>query len=195
MKKLFSTFPLPNRLTYRYLELKAIQPDDESIVSVYDKNTGTYRNKNVFRTYRSYGVSPAFDLHTAKSYMFNNQIAQLPNELKPFMAFAKTLDSRYNNCYVNWYDSGANHIEPHSDCTAKMVPDSKILIMNLNESWYERTFKMEHKRHVGQTHQITLNHGICIELDSSEQEEFRHWVEPENTDQGRISLTFRMIKE
>lgn len=187
-------FKLPSRLRNRYYELKQIEPDIESSVQIYDKTTGTYRNSLVARKYLSYGITPEFDRHTKKSYMFNNKISQLPDELKPFLAFAKTLDERYNNVYVNWYDSGANYIDPHSDCTAKFVPNSKILIMNLNEGQFERTFKIQHKAHMDRVQEIKLENGLCLLLDSKEQESYRHWVGQEDTDEGRISVTFRMIK-
>lgn len=175
-----------------YTLLKQLEPQDLGKVSVFNKETKSYELKPIFRKYQSYGVSPSFQ-ETGKSYMFNNQSDLIPNELQSYLAFAQSLNPNYNNIYVNWYDSGENYIEPHSDCTYQLIPNSTIIIINLNEGAYERTFKIQHKNG-GEIREIKLSHGKCLMFNSKEQENYRHWVDQENTNEGRISVTLRMIK-
>ncbi len=175
-------YNLPN---LDYDVLKKLEPNHECEVSVFN---GEYETKKVFRKYMSYGVSPQF-AHTNKSYMFNHKQSSIPDVLVPYLEYAKSLNPNYNNCYVNWYDSGENYIHPHSDCTAQLVENSSIIIINLNEGDYERTFKIQHKDGGDK-----LSHGKCLMLNSKEQKSYRHWVNKENTLQGRISVTLRMIK-
>lgn len=174
-----------------YDTLKRLEPTNDCVVSVFDKEKGVYYDKNVFRKYQSFGVSPVMK-ETNKSFMFNHQQPTIPKELERYLSFAKSFNDGYNNCYVNWYDDGKNYIDPHSDCTNQLVENSQIIIINLNEGNDERTFKIQHKDG-GPTREIKLSHGKCLMFHSKEKENYRHWVEQEDTDEGRISVTLRMI--
>jgi len=174
-----------------YNELKKLEPQEDCEVSIFNKDTRTYESKKIFRKYWSYGTSPVFK-ETNKSFMFNNQTSDIPKELEFYLSFAQSLNKGYNNCYVNWYDTGKNYIEPHSDCTNQLVPNSQIIIINLNEDKYERTFKIQHKD-VGDIQRIKLSHGTCLMFNSKEQENYRHWIDQEDTNEGRISVTLRMV--
>lgn len=174
-----------------YDALKKLEPSHDCVVSVFDKYAQEYKDKTVYRKYHSYGVSPTMK-ETNKSFMFNHQQSLIPQELEQYVSFAQSLNKGYNNCYVNWYDSGNNYIEPHSDCTNQLVDNSQIIIINLNEGKYERTFHIQHKNG-GPVQNIKLSHGKCLMFHSKEQEQYRHWVEQEDTDEGRISVTLRMI--
>jgi hypothetical protein len=180
-----------NNLNYELL--KKLEPNDLGQVSVFNKQTQSYELKPIFRKYQSYGVEIPFQ-ETGKSYMFNNQTNIIPDELQFYLSYAQSLNPNYNNIYVNWYDSGKNYIEPHSDCTSQLVPNSTIIIINLNEGDYERTFKIQHKDG-GDIREIKLSHGKCLMFNSKEQENYRHWVDQEDTMEGRISVTLRMINK
>lgn len=175
-----------------YDELKNLEPKEDCTVSIFNKETNQYVDKMVYRKYQSFGVSPVFQ-NTNKSFMFNHQTPYVPKELEKYLLFAQSLNSGYNNCYVNWYDSGKNYIEPHSDCTSSLVPNSQIMIINLNEGAYEKTFKIQHKNG-GSIREIKLSNGKCLLFNSKEQEQYRHWVDQEETEEGRISITLRMVK-
>lgn len=175
-----------------YTDIKNIEPPEVCEVSVFDKDRQLYENKTIFRKYKSFGKTPDFKF-TGKSFMFNNQTNEIPEELMYYLNFAQSLNEGYNNCYVNWYDSGKNYIEPHSDCTDQLVENSSIIIINLNEGRFERTFKIQHKEGC-EIKEIKLSHGKCLMFNSKEQKNYRHWVDQEETDEGRISITFRMIK-
>jgi len=95
--------------------------------------------------------------------------------------------------YINWYKDGQDYIEPHSDCINSLVPNSSILILNLNEGNYERTFKIEHKLNPKDNLNIRLLHNRVIILFTEYQTNYRHWVEQEDTSEGRISVTFRAV--
>jgi len=147
-----------------YAEIKKLEPQQDCEVSIFNKETKQYQKKIIYRKYKSFGLSPSFK-ETGKSFMFNNQTNDIPKELECYLSFAKLLDKAYNNCYVNWYDSGENYIEPHSDCNDQIIDGSLIIIINLNEGQYERTFKIQHKDG-GEIQQIKLKHGHCLMFDS-----------------------------
>jgi alkylated DNA repair dioxygenase AlkB len=124
--------------------------------------------------------------------MFNHYTSTIPKELEFYLNFAQSMNKDYNNCYVNWYDTGKDWIEPHSDCTSQLLENSSIIIINLNEGKYERTFKIQSKNG-GDIQEIKLTHGKCLMFNSKEQESYRHWVDQEDTEEGRISVTLRII--
>lgn len=70
--------------------------------------------------------------------------------------------------------------------------NSQIIIINLNEGSYERTFKIQHKGS-GNIQEIKLSHGKCLMFNIKERENYRHWVDQEDTDEERISVTLRMV--
>lgn len=189
-------FKLPEQLEWpSYQTLKDLEPKNDSEVSVYNKETGEYTLKKVYRKYLSFGVTPEFDSTTKKSYMFNNQLFGIPEQLQPFLDYAHKIDTRFNNVYVNWYKDGNDYIEPHSDCTAKMVDNSKILIITFNEGSYKRSLLFQNKLNENDKFSIPLEDKSCILMDSKDQEKYRHGIQKENTQEGRISVTFRMIQE
>lgn len=55
--------------------------------------------------------------------------------------------------------------------------------------------KIENKFFCKDYLEVPLLHGRLITLDAVEQTQYRHWVPPEDTSEGRISVTFRMVKE
>lgn len=174
-----------------YQDLKNLEPSESCEVSVFNKTTQSYETKPVYRKYKSFGVSPSFK-NTNKSFMFNHQTSTIPKELEFYLNFAQSLNKDYNNCYVNWYDNGKDWIEPHSDCSSQLLENSSIIIINLNEGKYERTFKIQSKKG-GDIQEIKLSHGKCLMFNSKEQELYRHWVDQEDTEEGRISVTLRII--
>ena len=176
-----------------YSHLVGLAPTEYPQVSVYNKVSEEYELKTIYRKYMSYGKTPDF-ADTGKSYMFNNKSEDMPVIIQFLLNWAKGVDSRYNNVYVNWYKDGQDFIEPHSDCTNSLVPDSSIMIFNLNEGRYIRTFKIENKLNPEDIMDIPLLNGRAIILFTDDQTNYRHWVGQENTDEGRISITFRAVK-
>lgn len=191
---LFRQFYLPKDFKVDYMALHKLQPSKYGTVSVFIKGLEEYTTNEVGRKYISYGVSPEFK-DTGKSYMFNNQRKDIPEQLDAYLKFARTIDDRFNNVYVNWYNSGLDYIAPHSDCIDSLIPGSSILIINLNESAYCRTLHITHKVEEEYYQSITLTDRLCILLDAAEQQQYRHSINLEPTMQGRISITFRSVQQ
>lgn len=183
---------LPETLNINFDQLYRLRPEENSSVLVYDKKNKKHNKKEIFRAYNSYLKTPSFDSKIEKSYMFLNKDTEIPKEILPFVEFAKTLDKRYNQLVVNWYDK-EDYIEPHRDCTSKMIsPDSPILTINLNES--DDPYKLRHLTfenvNDGEISSIPLlnKHYYIIKNNQTH----RHYVGKGL--EKRISLTFRMIK-
>ena len=110
--------------TQEFDSLYNARPLTSGIVQVI--KDGQYEKKTIFRKFKSYLNQVAFDKTTGKSYMFgedqpSDNFVELPEAFKPFM-----MDG-YNQCTINWYEANKDFIEPHSDRTAKIYDDIKII--------------------------------------------------------------------
>jgi hypothetical protein len=173
--------------------LYQLKPGGRDKVLIYDKGEGKHKDKTIFRSYMCFLSTPEFDPNIEKSYMFLNKESELPEILKPFLDFAKKIDSRYNQMVVNWYEP-EDYIEFHRDCTAHMVSDSApILVVNLNETdtiYDSRSLFLK---------RIESEDLLAIPLPNNtyyilhDNKHLRHAVPKGNT--KRISITFRMVRE
>lgn len=178
-------------------------------VLVYDKEQDKHVEKKIFRKFKSYLNTPSFDSTVKKSYMFrgtnNTNINEnIPDSIKCLYDFVQS--SKYgpfNQCTVNWYDKN-DYIETHSDCTAKLVPNSNILIMTLSDipvvktqydgMYYisEHYFEIYNKEKTQMIHKIGLLHGNIIIMSTKYNENHHHGVPL--GDGRRISISFRNVQ-
>lgn len=183
-----------------YKELMEECPEELGKVLVYNKDTGEHIEKEIFRKYKSYGFTPDFDETVKKSYMFCEKSENPPKCIKALLGICIDYNQRFNNCLVNWYTSKEEYIQPHSDCTAKMVDDAKILILNFNETDNAtniRDFVIESKPGFPDFElRIPLTQGLAILMGGDTQKRFNHHVPPSKHENSRrISVTLRQMKE
>lgn len=170
-----------------------LKPSKRSEIILFDKINKEFRNREIFRSYVSYGVVPEFDSNVKKSYMFVNKELKVPSELVPFFEFAKSIDTRYNQMVVNWYNP-EDYIELHRDCTSKMLDNnSPILMINLNETddiYSIRSLNFVSIETGEQTSVPLLNNSYLTITNNSTH---KHYVG--KGCEKRICITFRMMKE
>ncbi len=171
--------------------------DAENTIIVRNKD-GSYEVKQIYRKYKSYLNSPEFDNTTGKSYMFSGEAEShkektpLPLVFQPFYEFAQRIDTRYNQCSVNWYRDGSEYIEPHSDCMAKAVKNSSIMILSFGE-----VVGMDFipKDPIIPSEVVYLHHGSVVVMSDELQKSHRHGIKPNQFTHGsHISITFRMMR-
>jgi len=139
-----------------------------------------------------------------KSYMFSGDKddsdinSDIPDVFKPIQDYVeKELEQTYNQAVVNWYRTGDEYIEMHSDCTSAMIDSPSIVIVNLNDpkSKQDRVFKLKAKYDSSDDLMSNLNlslrHGRVIEMGGSTQDRFRHGVEKGKS--RRVSFTLRQM--
>lgn len=185
---------LPKEISQKinFQELFKLKPEQNNDVLVFNKKTKQFDRKTIFRSYISYLNTPEFDPSTEKSYMFLNKSKEIPQELNEVLDYVQSIDSRYNQMVINWYNED-DYIEMHRDCTAKMIDtNAPVLILNFNES---DDIKKERKM-------------IFEDIVSKEKSEIAlqnfhmYLLENNNTHrhgvgkglEKRISITFRMMK-
>lgn len=190
---------LPEELmNFNYKELFKHKPKDLSEVILFNKKSKEHSMLKVGRRYLCYMNSPDFDKDVKKSYMFysDNKNKDLPEAFMPFYNFVKGRDSRFNQAVINWYNNGEEYIAMHSDCTAKMIDDPQIQVVNLNEGKQKRIFTFTPKEGVdAEEVKLELEHGAVLTMGGRNQEMFKHGVLPDDSiTEGRISISFRQMR-
>ena len=175
-----------------FQELFSLKPKNNNDVLVFNKETKEFDKKTIFRSYISYLNTPEFDPSTEKSYMFLNKEKNVPKQLEPILDYVQSIDSRYNQMVINWYNP-EDYIEMHRDCTAKMVDkEAPVLILNFNESndtLKSRYMQFENVKTKEKSHQ-RLNNNYLYKIENNTTH--RHGVG--KGVEKRISITFRMMK-
>ena len=180
--------------------LWAERPEDlmNRSVLVKDKKNGGYFYKQIYRQFKSYLRVPGFDDSTGKSYMFSGSLnteekfVPLPECLMKLFNHPIRKDSLYDNCVVNWYEPD-EYIEKHSDCTAKLKPDSDILIINLNEPGTRPDRSLiVYGKDLDDVKSYPLLDGRTFSMPPGFQKHHKHAVAPGFY--RRISITFRRLK-
>lgn len=187
-----------------------IKIDNSSKVLVYNKNKNDpdWIEEKCKRYFKSYLKTPEFDTSVCKSYMFsghdNSEIErELPNIFLPYYDYMKSIDNKYNQVVVNYYDCGSDHIPSHRDWTNGMVDDYKISIITLNDTknTVNRKFNIEINEDVNfeseyENLDIELYNGLIVTMGGEFQERFRHGICPlsDNNDNKRFGITFRQFE-
>lgn len=117
---------------------------------------------------------------------------EFPEQLKTLIeAIGKTLDFTPNNCLINYYLDGTSKMGFHSDQTDILSEGTGVAILSVGETRTLRFRNIENKEFV---ENYPLPAGSLIHMTNELQEEWQHAIPKSDTDQGRMSLTFRKMK-
>lgn len=132
----------------------------------------------------SYGVAYNY---SQMSYPYKAFIPEL-SALIPLVERALAFEP--NNCLINFYLDGSSKMGFHSDQTDILAEGTGIAILSLGTT---RTLRF---RKIADTETIkdySLPAGSLIYMSQQLQNEWQHSIPKEDTDEGRMSLTFRKI--
>lgn len=103
----------------------------------------------------------------------------------------KTIGFEPNNCLVNFYLDGRSKMGYHSDQTDILEPNTGVAIISVGET---RVLKFRNIIDPEQFLSYSLSPGSLIYMTQEIQSLWQHSIPRSNTENGRISLTFRKIK-
>jgi alkylated DNA repair dioxygenase AlkB len=163
-------------------------------------------NKQVFRWQQSYMNTPKCtpELISRLSYMYSglddsNNNNELPEIFKPYYEYAKSVDKKYNQAVICWYNDQDDYISYHSDCEKDMINMYKVMIITLNEPILNnnRTMNFTNKNNSSIIYeQIELINGSVLEIPHNVNKQFNHGIPKSIIKKGRrISISFRQINE
>lgn len=122
------------------------------------------------------------------SYPYQDFTPELEQILK---AINQELGFEPNNCLINYYENGMSKMGFHSDQTDILFENTGVVILSLGETRVLRFRKIENKDNIKD---YKLPSGSLIYMANAIQEEWQHAIPKANTENGRMSLTFRKMK-
>lgn len=97
-----------------------------------------------------------------------------------------------NNCLINYYLDGKSKMGYHSDQTDILETDTGIVIVSIGET---RTLKFKNIENPEELLHYELTSGSLVYMTQDIQSFWQHSIPKSDTSKGRISLTFRKMKE
>jgi 2OG-Fe(II) oxygenase superfamily len=102
------------------------------------------------------------------------------------------LGVRFNNCLLNYYETGHNRMGYHADDTSGLEPGTGVAIVSIGSP---RAITYRHKEDPELRHKFTLQPGSLLYMDSEVQDEWFHAINRQKDVGPRISLTWRQFRE
>lgn len=165
-------------------------PDETGFASMWDTHPewkvefGRVHDRVVYlpRWQQAFGVDYAFSDTVAKA-------SPLPEVFAPYLAWAQSLDPRYNGTLVNWYDDAEGHyIGRHRDSTVGIDTSVPFITVSLGAT---RKFRLRPFRGQGFT-DYDVAHGDVLFIPWATNDRYTHEVPASTRYPGRrISITFR----
>ncbi len=115
---------------------------------------------------------------------FLPELEHINLQLKPVIGF------KPNNCLINYYLDGKSKMGYHSDQTDILETGTGIAIVSLGET---RELKFRNIQHPDQLLSYGLVSGSLIYMTQQIQNDWQHSIPKSETENGRISLTFRQL--
>lgn len=105
-------------------------------------------------------------------------------------AVAGELGFRPTNCLANYYESGRSTMGFHSDAIHNLAEGTGVAILSLGA---ERELVFRRKADPDIKVKYSLPHGSLLYMTQKTQLHWQHAMKKTNSDEARISLTFRHI--
>ena len=174
---------------------------------------GTGENMEVFRWQKSYLKTPNYDekdeyfkthyyMYSSKDDLCNDE---LPEEYVKFYEYVKSIDERYNNVVINWYNP-EDYIDLHRDCQRMLKKDVPIIIVTLmcERDVYRELDIIPYEKNdksviaLNSNVKVEMRNGSMIKMCGKTQDEFRHGMKASESNEKnmrRISISFRALDD
>lgn len=103
----------------------------------------------------------------------------------------KTLEFKPNNCLINYYMNGKSKMGFHSDQTDILYENTGVGIVSIGETRVLRFRNIADRELIKD---FELPSGSFIYMTNEIQDEWQHSIPKSDTENGRMSLTFRKMK-
>lgn len=116
----------------------------------------------------------------------------IPFELQALLAMLeKRLSIKFNNCLLNYYETGDNTMGFHSDETTGLVSGTGVAIVSLG-SVRDITYRSKTQPEIQRS--FPLKPGSLLYMDDLVQEHWMHAIKRQKDAGTRISLTWRAFR-
>jgi alkylated DNA repair dioxygenase AlkB len=190
---------LPNNLinysVVNFNEMYQLHPENRHCIVMYGQDIVSERYS------KSYLKTPSCtpELIEKHSYMYSglddsHNYNDLPEIFQPFYDYMKSVDSRYNQVVINWYDDGEDYLPYHSDCEKDMIDEYVVTTISFNDpnfdSYRSMTFIDSNNNIVKE---VFLETGSIILMNHHANKIFKHGIAKSDKKNigRRISMSFR----
>ncbi|MGF1576968.1 MAG: alpha-ketoglutarate-dependent dioxygenase AlkB [Cyanophyceae cyanobacterium] len=116
----------------------------------------------------------------------------IPKDLLPLLGLLyERLQVCFNNCLLNYYETGGNTMGFHSDDTTGLVPGTGVAIVSLG-SIRGITYRSKDAPQIQRS--FALQPGSLLYMDDLMQKSWVHAIKRQKVAGSRISLTWRAFK-
>ena len=122
------------------------------------------------------------------SYPFQEFLPELQEIIKKIET---ALKFEPNNCLINYYLDGKSKMGFHSDQTDILEENTGVAIVSVGETRMLRFRNIQNKEIIND---FPLPSGSLIYMTNEVQKEWQHAIPASDTENGRMSLTFRRMK-
>ncbi len=147
-------------------------------------NTTAWDERMTARKTASFGKAYNYSQIAYHYQPFPAEIELINKKLVPVIGFEP------NNCLVNYYMDGKSKMGYHSDQTDILEAGTGIAIASLGET---RVLKFRNIADPETFLSYTLTSGSLVYMTQEIQAEWQHAIPKSDTDNGRLSLTFRRM--
>jgi alkylated DNA repair dioxygenase AlkB len=101
------------------------------------------------------------------------------------------LGIRFNNCLLNYYETGNNRMGYHADDTSDWADGAGVAIVSIGSP---RNITFRHRHDPENRHKFNLEAGSMLYMDAAVQEDWFHAINRQKGVGPRISLTWRLFR-
>jgi len=149
------------------------------------KTTVKWDERMTARKTASFGKAYNYSQINYPYQAFLPELEAIIKKLKPVIGFEP------NNCLINYYLDGKSKMGFHSDQTDILEADTGIAIVSIGEQ-RELKFRNIENPDVFMSYELTA--GSLVYMTQDIQKYWQHAIPKTDTENGRISLTFREIR-
>ncbi len=149
------------------------------------KSTINWDTRMSARKTASFGVAYNYSQISYPYQEFSLELKQIVKAINQELGFEP------NNCLINYYENGSSKMGFHSDQTDILFENTGVAIVSIGET---RTLRFRNIENKDNKKDYKLPSGSLIYMTNAIQEEWQHAIPKSDTENGRMSLTFRKIK-
>jgi alkylated DNA repair dioxygenase AlkB len=168
-------------------EIKLIEKFVDNSDLLFDKlkNTIKWDERMKARKTASFGVAYNYSQIKYPDQEFTEELSSLISLIEKEIGF------KPNNCLINFYLDGHSKMGYHSDQTDILEKETGVIIISLGATRILRFRNIKKKELI---RDYPLPSGSLIFMSNALQKEWQHSIPKSETQNGRMSLTFRLIK-
>lgn len=158
--------------------------DEPNTLFEYLKSSVNWDERMSARKTASFGKAYNYSQMSYPFQPFTDELLEIIAKIQEVLHFEP------NNCLINYYVDGQSKMGFHSDQTDILAEGTGVAIISIGEM---RTLRFRNIQDKEKVKDYNLSSGSLIYMKNEVQHEWQHAIPKSDTENGRMSLTFRRI--